>query len=168
MRLLLGSFFIGTHEQRTVTKHQGKPAISLKTNTFQLFKEIVHYQFYLRLSSTLIHLCARSSSSEPRLACCHVCSCVSHSHKSFPHRSLDWPEQKWGTSVTKKKQVTHSQGNCQYHCCCANSTSLCWAVKLDIINPILSKRNQLPACHSCQQAWLVPLQVKHETTESCG
>lgn len=52
------------------------------------------------------------------------------------------------------KQVTQGQGCCQHHRCCdfgELKVCLCWAAKLDIIIPVLSRTNQLPAgvvcCH---------------------
>lgn len=61
------------------------------------------------------------------------------------------------------QQVIHSQDCCQHHRW-AKSASPRWAVKLDIINPALSRINQERAAAS--ENSLLPLQVKHETTVS--
>lgn len=66
-----------------------------------------------------------SSSSVVRAVVCH---------KPSPHRLCE--------------QVTRGQG-CRQHPRCTDSQEprvcLCWAVKLDIINPVLGRANQLPA-----------------------
>lgn len=47
--------------------------------------------------------------------------------------------------------------------------SMCWAVKLDIINPALSRRTSCQEAAAANRPGLLPLPVKHETTESgCG
>lgn len=130
--------------------------LHLKLINSRFFKKNLSTMIYLWTSSTTWFTGPCSSSPSQLWSCCHVHSCVSPSHKPFSDRSRSevplWTQQ-----------VIHSQDCCQHHRW-AKSASPRWAVKLDIINPVLSRINQERAAAS--ENSLLPLQVKHETTVS--
>lgn len=110
---------------------------------------------YLSTNQAVIHSVSRLARSPTHYAHVVMCRCVSFSQVfSSSLAGLTKADVKCSQ---RTKQVTQGQACCQRHPCYdfgELKVRLCWPVKLGIINPVLSRTNQLPAgAARCYGRW---------------